>query len=546
MSVVSGVTRALKNNLPKIQKAFEVVSDNIKDPEKIAAFQNAYGVITDSIKSIQNASGSMVGGAIKNNTERKILEGLADYSSVIQDSNERIWDILKKSGYDMGEHRDIFLSREINDQLSILNKLINSAISELRKAPGIMRADVVTRILRDVYGVLLSSFPFLGPMPEKDALPGAVSRGMALLYPNALLTLLDSTAVSISDILSLMVISKELFKRFKEKEEDESVIGLIADRAIQFVDNMRKRLSIAWGDALDGVDIAVLALPEALSQMERFSLINPRTGDGRGIIQSLLGTTRNISAIGNLINQILNKMGVEHEKIIENSEDRESFMQLLTKTVAACNNDAKKKRQLLELLDVIDPILISDENFTEVMKTIKEDLQEKKSNSAEKKEKMQKGGIVQTTKLSGMDGKKNLAQRQYNWIMGEIENITNSLSSFVLKRNKGNDKTIPISTRRSILAIIRSLLNIISIAKRNGAALSMTFGNFESARTNQGTEVYDLVTRVENVFNSLSGPEMDEAKSYCQNILRILENAANINNMRIVSSANITSVEDDV
>ena len=159
---------------------------------------------------------------------------------------------------------------------------------------------------------------------------------------------------------------------------------------------------------------------------------------------------------------------------------------------------------------------------------------------------MQKGGIVQTTKLSGMDGKKNLAQRQYNWIMGEIENITNSLSSFVLKRNKGNDKTIPISTRRSILAIIRSLLNIISIAKRNGAALSMTFGNFESARTNQGTEVYDLVTRVENVFNSLSGPEMDEAKSYCQNILRILENAANINNMRIVSSANITSVEDDV
>ena len=332
----------------------------------------------------------MVGGAIKNNTERKILEGLADYSSVIQDSNERIWDILKKSGYDMGEHRDIFLSREINDQLSILNKLINSAISELRKAPGIMRADVVTRILRDVYGVLLSSFPFLGPMPEKDALPGAVSRGMALLYPNALLTLLDSTAVSISDILSLMVISKELFKRFKEKEEDESVIGLIADRAIQFVDNMRKRLSIAWGDALDGVDIAVLALPEALSQMERFSLINPRTGDGRGIIQSLLGTTRNISAIGNLINQILNKMGVEHEKIIENSEDRESFMQLLTKTVAACNNDAKKKRQLLELLDVIDPILISDENFTEVIKQLKKTFKKRNQTVLKKKRKCKK------------------------------------------------------------------------------------------------------------------------------------------------------------
>ena len=206
-----------------------------------------------------------------------------------------------------------------------------------------MQSDTVTRILKDVYNVLLSSFPFIGPMPEKDALPGAVSRGMALLYPNALLTLLDSTAVSISDILTLMTISKELFTRFKEREGEESVVGLIADRAIQFVNNMRKRLSIAWGNALDGVDITVLALPDTLSEMQRFSLVNPRAGDGHGIIQDLLGTTRNISAIGNLINQILSKMGVEHEKIVENSEDRESFMQFLTKTVAMCNHDAKKE-----------------------------------------------------------------------------------------------------------------------------------------------------------------------------------------------------------
>ena len=458
---------------------------------------------------------------------------LRDYEESIKTTIKNIWDIIIATGFKPRTTVNDLQKLSLELQLDKIREIINAAIDSLDESLELPKTSTVILLLRRVYKTLTNHFEFLAS--DKDVkdenLPNAIHRGLVALYPNALLTLLDSTAITITDILALIEISTELFEKFHDLASEGSSLKLILDAAIDLVKNIKNRLTLTWGGELNKINLSALVIPASIESIQGITLNPKNLYDFQGIIWSILSGSEGIQGSLKVINQLLKTLKISYEDIEKKTSDKDSFLNFLMNESVKIDDKPKLQEQILELLGILDPLFINDSNFKQIREKILENLEKNKKDVP--KPLVISGGVVQAKKLSGLNEEKQLALQQFKLMIREIYSATIELANIIEQLSLLPTKPTLLE-QNTLLNVIRYLNTFVLQSRNRNAAIILTFRSTNKANQQIALTVYNALKQAYDLLGTLKSFKMiSKIQESLLEVLKLMETSATLNGFTI-------------